>query len=400
MERDNENNQTIENSSKAGRESASNPGEELTKEKILTRLVMKYPQVTAIVIIVLFSIATGAVGFCLSQVFSRREFIETTYVGLIQEKEELATKSDLDSLAAKLDKQNDKIDRQNEKIEKLLVDYGEVKGIMYITGAEPLKSKGSAPVINADMVFTDKSGEEYTTDELIGDRVLISFMEDDKEVYFLGKYNASYHWDGYCVTNSYNQDGTLSGICESNFDDGKRLDYISLYQNGGYFLYSNRRIEGDKNIGVTKHYKFDNSESKTFNPQNASAHDMKFVDSFLSSRKELIITEYYNGITSNEEFSDDTGKAVRITFDNDGFVESFYKGQFKNKNANDDTLQAYALIYVAGKGYYYNHNTAFENGKAKIKAIKPLKNADLESIVSDMEFDDLELKWHGIDDMF
>lgn len=51
-------------------------------------------------------------------------------------------------------------------------------------------------------VGTDSNGKEYIAKDLIDEMILLTYTEDDKEVYFLGQYNENYHWDGYCVTNS------------------------------------------------------------------------------------------------------------------------------------------------------------------------------------------------------
>ena len=68
-------------------------------------------------------------------------------------------------------------------------------------------------------IGVDTKGNVYLAEDLIDETVLLTYNEDDKEIFFLGQYNKEYHWNGYCVTNAYNSDGSLYGIFESNFDN-------------------------------------------------------------------------------------------------------------------------------------------------------------------------------------
>ena len=110
-------------------------------------------------------------------------------------------------------------------------------------------------IVESSLIGYDINGNKYIARDLIGETVLLTYTEDDKEVYFLGQYNENYHWDGYCVTNSYFNNGVLFGICESNFDDGDRLDYISFYySDNSKWIYANREKINDENVGVTINY--------------------------------------------------------------------------------------------------------------------------------------------------
>lgn len=91
-------------------------------------------------------------------------------------------------------------------------------------------SQVATPLEPEMVIGKDLNGNEYIAEELVNKTILLSYYdkEDDKIVYFLGQYNKEYHWDGYCVTNSYYTDGTFHGVCESNFYNGKRLDYETI----------------------------------------------------------------------------------------------------------------------------------------------------------------------------
>lgn len=84
-------------------------------------------------------------------------------------------------------------------------------------------------ITSATKIGTDADGKVYMANDLIDTRVILFYKEEDKEVFFLGQYNENYHWDGYCMTNVYNADGSLFGISESNFVDGERRDYTCFY---------------------------------------------------------------------------------------------------------------------------------------------------------------------------
>lgn len=98
----------------------------------------------------------------------------------------------------------------------------------------------------------------------------------------MGKFNENYHWDGYCITNVYYKDGTLFGLCESNFDDGKRMDYISLYrEDNNEWTYTNRNIGADGNSGITKCFTYSTSDVKNFTETNVRTNDFIIPDDYI-----------------------------------------------------------------------------------------------------------------------
>ena len=112
-------------------------------------------------------------------------------------------------------------------------------------------------------IGTDADGKVYLAENLINETILLTYMEADKEVYFLGQYNENYNWNGYCITNAYNSNGTLYGICESNFDNGKRLDYKSFYlSDSSEWILSDRTCDGNENIGTSITYNLEYDKIK------------------------------------------------------------------------------------------------------------------------------------------
>ncbi len=152
---------------------------------------------------------------------------------------DLPTNDQIENLENRIDSL-EKITNQYSNFEDIKKFYPDIN--IEVNAYEKEPNYGSAPInVTKQSIFYDIEGVSYVSDELIGQIILLSYAEGDKEVYFLGTYNENYHWDGYCVTNSYNADGTLYGICESQFDNGERINYISFYKEGDDFIYGNRQ---------------------------------------------------------------------------------------------------------------------------------------------------------------
>lgn len=254
----------------------------------------------------------------------------------------------------------------------------------------------SLPVWESDdVIATDiENGTEYNAGFLEGKRLLIplSYQEEDKEVYFLGQYNENYHWDGYCVTNSYNADGTLYGICESNFDDGKRLDYISFYQCGeNEWIYANRQLIEGENVGVTINYYIDDNKEKNFTAANVQITDILYADSYIEN-EDKVITKYYTGNTVNNLFNDYTGNAYEVKYDKDGTVRMLYVGRFKDGYCNDSTGEAFSIVYSDEYNAYVCNTGRFSNGHAETHSTEPITADEISEIIKDYTFD-CELNW-------
>lgn len=212
-------------------------------------------------------------------------------------------------------------------------------------------------------IGTDSDGKVYIAKDLIGETILLTYIDNNKEVYFLGQYNGNYNWDGFCVTNAYNLDGSLYGICESDFDNGKRLNYKSLITTNisDIWIFSNRVCNGDENIGTNIHYSFCYNKIKNFTSTNVKISDMLYVDKFLQNTNP-IITKYYSGNTSNSLFNDNSGSAYEIIYDKDGTIRTLYVGNFIDGYFNDNTGNAWDISYSDEyKTYFYNKGI-FRNG--------------------------------------
>lgn len=243
-------------------------------------------------------------------------------------------------------------------------------------------------------VGTDSNGNVCLAADLVNETVLLVYNEDGREVYFLGQYNENYHWDGYCVTNVYNADGSLYGICESNFSDGERLDFRSFYSMGenNKWRYSDKVCHDDgSNTGIGIQYKYDCDIKKDLTLENVTGIDMLHTSSLLESIEPTMLT-YCSGTWKDGELVDDTGVAYEAIFDEDGTVKTLYVGQFKDSTFNDATGNAWEIVY-AGDAIGYVLNTGiFSDGSAEVKSKEPIDQQTIEEIVSRYHFG-CNLKW-------
>lgn len=249
------------------------------------------------------------------------------------------------------------------------------------------------PILLSNMpIGTDIYGNSYVVKDLVNQTVLLTYREDDKEVYFLGQYNDRRNWNGYCVTNSYNLDGTLYSICESNFDDGKRMDYKSLYSSAeSEWTVSDRICDNNVNSGTTTNYYYEYETIKNFTNTNVRRTDILYVDSFIDNEV-AIITKFYFGETLNQRYNDDSGDAYLVKYDSDGTVKTLYVGNFVDGYCEDYTGNAWSIVYSEELQDYFYNTGDFENNSAIEKSLEPITVEEIEKIVSEYNFL-CDLKW-------
>lgn len=238
----------------------------------------------------------------------------------------------------------------------------------------------------------DADGNEYIAKDLVNETILLTYKENDKEIYFLGQYNENYHWNGYCVTNAYFLDGSLYGICESNFDDGKRLDYKSIYlSDNGQWIFSDRICNDSSNSGKSIHYILNYDKIKNFTSTNVRVNDILYTDRFIES-VEPVTKSFYYGDTSQEYYNDNSGDAYEIIYNDDGTVKTLYVGCFANGTFNDNTGNAWDISYADKYGFYVYNTGNFKNGNAVTKSTEPITIEEIQKIVSEYNFES-ELTW-------
>lgn len=328
-----------------------------------------------------------------------------------------SVKTDVESIHTDIAGINEEI----EKINSYLYEDGGVKDqlgdinhylngdTLYIAASEKMTAKlakmsiesRDQKVVNdminsSDSIGTDQNGNVYLAKDLIGKTILLSYLENDKKVYFLGQYNEKYHWDGYCITNAFFLDGTLFGICESDFKDGERTSYKSFCmdnENKDAWLYSDKKCDEDGNKGKNILANFRNDPVDYVAPSTLRVSDMLYVEQYMNSFEPRII-KYYDGYTVNGSYNDQSGEAVGIFFDEDGTVRTLYVGRFSDGKLEDDTGNAWDISYnYEMNTYMYNKGNFHDNKSVKNSGIhKPVTTKEIEDIISGYDFG-IEIKW-------
>lgn len=213
-------------------------------------------------------------------------------------------------------------------------------------------------------IGTDSDGKVYIAKNLIDQTILLTYNEDDKEIYFLGQYNKNYHWNGYCVINTYDADGKLNGINESNFDDGNRLDYESFYLSDkqNEWIYTDRDCKKETNEGISIRYKSNFSKQKNFTATNVRVSDLIYIESMKEYDNKEILS-YYMGKTSNGVYNDDSGNAYLVMYNSEGFVNVYYKGNFKDGDFEDENAIEIVLDESDNINKYFLYNGGFTRGE-------------------------------------
>lgn len=259
---------------------------------------------------------------------------------------------------------------------------------------EPMLTNSPSSFITPETkVGVDTNGNVYIANDLINETILLTYIDENREVYFLGQYDDTYKWNGFCVTNAYYFDGTFYGICESDFEHGKRLNYKSIiYQpEENDWLYSDRICGEEENTGITIRYSFNYDKIKNFTRTNAKIIDIMYTQKFIED-VDAVMTKYYSGNTSNSYFNDTSGKAYRVTYNEDNTVKNLYVGNFVNGYFNDDTGNAWEIVYSQENQCYYYNKGSFKDGIYIGDSSHPVNIDEISNIISNYSFD-CELKW-------
>lgn len=245
-------------------------------------------------------------------------------------------------------------------------------------------------------IGVDDAGKKYLAEDLVDQAVLLTYSwNDGGEVYFFGQLNENYHWDGFCITNAYNDDGTLYGVCESNFDDGKRINYRSFYcsdEDANTWISTDRLITKYGNKGYTDQYEFEFNKVKDFNVKSVSESDILFIADLIEMCSSGKRSHYY-GLTSEGLYNDITGSAYEIIYDNEGLIKTLYVGHFKDGKFHDQTGNAIEIVYD-GLGYFCYTGTFTDGDRdGRVSGKDYVTQAQIDDILQGVDFD-CELKWY------
>lgn len=320
------------------------------------------------------------------------------------------TDSDLNTQIALLENSIDVLEKQVDECRDILfssiklvpTEYTTSEISLTFTAAENNESNIVQIDKNNILAINVLSGQEYRAEQLVDQNILLPYTEDQTEIYFYGKFNENMHWDGECLINAYNMNNELSIIMEAKYDDGVLKEYKQVIpyttQNGtNVWVVSERKHEGDINIGESRNYIRKETYKKDFDIDTVLVSDILTVDKLISSDSQL--EAYYYGNTSNGYYNDDTGNAYLIKLAEDGTVLTLYKGCFRNGQFHDDTGNAWYIVRSEGTGYMY-YKGAFEYGgviKDENSIFEnPLSKERIEEIIENEKFN-CDLRWYGLD---
>ena len=334
------------------------------------------------------------------------------------------TKKDIESLEASVEKielwvegdindstkpgANSRLEKIENTLKILAINVDDsiaMNNLIYTTSME---NRTAAEPVSYDAethLGKDSAGNDYDLGDVAGESVLLTYNENGKEVYFFGKLNKKFNWDGYCITNTYNNDGTLYGICESNFIDGKRIDYESFYLSSieDEWIHTKRICKKDGNLGISERYNFQYNKVKNFTNTNVRIYDLLYIKDFSNLNDKTMLT-YYSGYTLEGEYNDQTknyqnssNPPYEIIFNDDGTIKILYIGQFVDGQFNDQTGYAQEIVFDSYQGinkYFYYQGT-FTGGErdGEVSSSNYVTLSEIDKILENIEFD-IELNWY------
>lgn len=237
-------------------------------------------------------------------------------------------------------------------------------------------------------VAEDEEGNEYTPEDLYDTTFVTCYIEEGKEVYFLGQLNENNEWYGKCVLNVYNGK-QLESVLEAIYNDGKLYSYkrISKEKDGTWEV-ADKVNKGKYNEGETWSYRTENEVKKEISVDDYDDSRMiKFEDFDYLEDSELL--SYYKGKTSNSYFNEEKQDSYYIEYfsrdeidlgANKRAIKTFYKGNFVNGVFSDTSDKSWYITREPDTTYMF-YEGSFSNNTADHKNEKEFENpADYEYI--------------------
>ncbi len=319
--------------------------------------------------------------------------------------------SKVSNLEGKTQEIEDDVKNISSKIDTLIGSYEMYTGINLLTvSLHPSDSFGKAisqlnngievTLLSDIIVGTDAiTGQEYVMEDLVGQKILTSYVDDGMNVLFYGQYNKNGKWDGECLLNSYeetSQGNILRFIRESTYENGQSISskqvYTHMVEKGTKKVWniSDRILNGEISIGDTCLYNKNADKIMNFSIDECLPKDMVTVEQF---REEVALNPYgyYFGNISDGLYNDNTGNAFYISFFTNGRIRSIYSGNFKNGTFNDSTGNAWFLYKEKDDPYYTYRGGHFKGGRSvDIDSEEIIRNIDEKSImdlIAEKDFD-------------
>lgn len=259
-----------------------------------------------------------------------------------------------------------------------------------------------APELSGDSVLTESDGTTISASNLVGEKLIIPYQENNQEVYFMGQYDENILWNGECLINTYSKNKLVNSTL-AQYEHGKRKSYEQIYCEDNEWIYSIRTIIDDDMI-KSEEEKIKSGDtwkySKTKDYEQSIDYDSPLEDDFVYPNAlkieldEKLISRYH-GNTSNGTYNDDTNSAYIIKFTEDGTVRTLYYGNFKDGDFDDNTKLAWYITrnpetntnYMYYMGIFEGGNSDSEDKTKCAYFENPLTRGTFNRLLSDKSFD-------------
>ena len=238
-------------------------------------------------------------------------------------------------------------------------------------------------------MFQEVDGETiYSMEDLYNVPIVTSYIENGKEIYFLGRFNENKNWNGKCILNTYDND-KLCSIFEGVYENGVLFSYKCLTGDDERWIINERVVHKGYNSGTTYVYTKSDDFIKNFTLDNVKEKQILDIETFLLSKNENLMS-IYCGNTVRGRYNDDSGYAYFVKYKEDGTVEYLYKGKWLNGEENDSSGNAWYIGWGhANDGYHYYKGkfTGGEQDKKPKSWYEPLTQEEIDQIVDPDNFD-------------
>ena len=295
-----------------------------------------------------------------------------------------------------IEKITDKLDDRVYNINKLTPTKNTIDSLS-LSFNDPNATVLSTPLWDSkDIIAIDlETNLNHTAEELANKKLLLPYIENGQEIYFLGQFNEKNHWDGHCIINVFEND-YLIFIMDAVYNDGiiqfyKQMLPFKLKGTGEYvWSFSHRYFNGKSNTGESWVYHEDKNlySKKLFDFNTVTYNDIITTDQFKRSVT-TPLESYYHGNTSDGNYNDTTGQSYVIRFYKDGNVRLLYYGDFVDSVFIDDNAWE---IYYSNKDNSYIYCKGKFEGEYKDEDKTLVSIDEIKEIIKDYKFE-CDINW-------
>jgi hypothetical protein len=186
--------------------------------------------------------------------------------------------------------------------------------------------------MSKDVVWHDKNDNDIPANELIGQKICLSFEgKHGENCYFVGQYNEDYNWDGECTICAY-LDGSLYYVTEDIYENNRLISYKRLSSYNSRWIYTDKTIDDNGNtFGDTWSFNYKTFPEKEHTTKLPVFDDLYSVSEVKNDIDDLLLSHYHGAYDSNQSWFDISGEAYVIRY-KDGKVEELFKGTVINSS--------------------------------------------------------------------